>query len=176
MQIRYYTGSIIGKLLRIVAHRLIQFNLNVLLEDCLRTRKGMNIAGENKHLLVGYAAASAHSHRKWISFRLSEVPEGRHNVAHGACPERREGEAVGNKAGNGKKAPAGAALRAPAHECGPLPSYRGGEIGGKQSLCVRNGQTNSQSRCYRQAPNCCRTVRNSSHSGDRLVPEKHAIF
>src|SRR5882762_5458217 len=29
-------------------------------------------------------------------------------------------EAVGNKAGNHKKAPAGAALRAHAHECSPL--------------------------------------------------------
>jgi hypothetical protein len=52
---------------------------------------------------------------------LPGVPEGRHNVAHGACPERREGEAVGNKAGNHKKAPAGAALRAHAHECSLLP-------------------------------------------------------
>ena len=26
---------------------------------------------------------------------LLEVPEGRHNVAHRACPERGEGEAVG---------------------------------------------------------------------------------
>jgi hypothetical protein len=63
--------------------------------------------GENMHRIVGYGAASAHCHRKWISFMLSGVPEGRHHVANGACPERREGEAVGNKAGNGKKAPQG---------------------------------------------------------------------
>jgi hypothetical protein len=43
---------------------------------------------------------------------LPRVPEGRHNVAHGACPERRDGEAAGNKADKDKKAPAGAALRA----------------------------------------------------------------
>jgi hypothetical protein len=43
---------------------------------------------------------------------LLRVPEGRHNVAHSACPERREGEVVGNKADKHKKAPAGAALRA----------------------------------------------------------------
>jgi hypothetical protein len=43
---------------------------------------------------------------------LPRVPEGRHRVAHGACPERREGEAVGNNADNHKKAPTGAALRA----------------------------------------------------------------
>jgi hypothetical protein len=43
---------------------------------------------------------------------LPRVPEGRHNVAHSACPERRDGEAAGNKADKHKKAPAGAALRA----------------------------------------------------------------
>jgi hypothetical protein len=52
---------------------------------------------------------------------LPEVPEGRHNVAHGACPDRREGEAVGNKAGNHKKAPPGAALQAYADECCLIP-------------------------------------------------------
>jgi hypothetical protein len=52
---------------------------------------------------------------------LSGVPEGRHNVARGACPERREGGAVGTKTANEKKAPAGAALRAHAHKCSPLP-------------------------------------------------------
>jgi hypothetical protein len=44
---------------------------------------------------------------KWANFMLPGVPEGRHNVAHGACLERREGEAVGNKAGNDKQAPEG---------------------------------------------------------------------
>jgi hypothetical protein len=54
---------------------------------------------------------------------LPGAPEGGGNVAHGACHERREGEAVGNKAGNHKKAPAGATLRAHALECCPLLAY-----------------------------------------------------
>ena len=41
---------------------------------------------------------------------VPRVLEGRHNVAHGACPKRREGEAVGNKVDYQKEAPAGAAL------------------------------------------------------------------
>jgi len=55
---------------------------------------------------------------------LPGVPEGPDNVAHGACPERGEGKAVGNETGNSKEAPAGAALRAHAHECSPLPNVR----------------------------------------------------
>jgi len=57
---------------------------------------------------------------QWTNSMLPEVPEGRHNLAHGACPERSEGEAVGNIAGDDKKAPAGAALRACADECSLL--------------------------------------------------------
>jgi hypothetical protein len=47
--IKVLQGSATGELLRIVAHTLIQFNLNVLLEDCLLECKAMNMPGEKKH-------------------------------------------------------------------------------------------------------------------------------
>jgi hypothetical protein len=47
--IKVLQGSVTGQHLRIVAHTLIQFNLNVLLEDCLRMYQGMDMPGEKKH-------------------------------------------------------------------------------------------------------------------------------
>jgi hypothetical protein len=62
------------------------------------------------------------------------VPEGRHNVAHGACPERSEGEAVGNKAGNHKKAQAGGHFGLTHTNVARYTSHRPAQKGGRRGI------------------------------------------